>query len=97
MEGYAQLCMDISVGGAPRESCFLSQTDSTSAAGWLRKSNFNDLDLLHLEITRATATLMIDHDSCLYSQWFKGAKNEVVDSLSHNHHLSDNDIVSLLL
>ncbi len=97
MAGYVQLCMDISVGSAPCKSCFLSQTDSTSAAAWLRKSNFNDLDPLHLEIARATATLMIDHNSCLYSQWFKRAENEVADSLSHDHYLSDNNIVSLLL
>jgi len=34
--------MDFLNDGLPSESCLLSQTDSTSAAGWLKKSNFSD-------------------------------------------------------
>lgn len=30
------------------ESCILSQTDSTSASGWLRKSNFSDTNMKQL-------------------------------------------------
>jgi hypothetical protein len=40
--GYITLWMEIHVGKAPNGSCFLSQTDSTLAAGWLRKSNIDD-------------------------------------------------------
>jgi hypothetical protein len=94
---YVQLCMDIEVGKAPPGSCFLSQTDSTSTAGWLRKSNFDDAEPLHLELARATATMIMSHESCLYSQWFAGKENDVADSLSHDHHLSDAALLALLL
>jgi hypothetical protein len=75
---------------------FLSQTDSTSAAGWLRKSNFDDRDPLHLDIARETADLIMAQDSCLYSQWFRGKLNEVTDSLSRDDHLSDTDLMTVL-
>ena len=96
LAGYVTLWMEILVGNAPRGSCFLSQTDSTSAAGWLRKSSFNDRDPLHLEVARATASLIMDHHSCLYSQWFQGKLNNVADALSRDHHLSDLDLLTLL-
>lgn len=50
---YITIWMDICFGGAPQESCFLSQADSTSASGWLRKSNFSDDDPFHLELSLA--------------------------------------------
>jgi hypothetical protein len=96
LAGYITLWMEIHVGKAPNGSCFLSQTDSTSAAGWLRKSNFDDRDPLHLDIAQETAELIMSHDSCLYSQWFHGKLNEVADSLSRDHHLSDTDLLTLL-
>jgi hypothetical protein len=88
--------MEIHVGKAPNGSCFLSQTNSTSDAGWLPKSNFDDKDLLHLDIAQETADLIMSHDSCLYSQWFRGKLNGVADSLSHDHHLSNTDLLTLL-
>lgn len=94
--GYVTLWMEILVGNAPQDSCLLSQMDSTSAAGWLNKSSFDNCDPLHLEVVRATASLILDHHSCLYSQWFKGKLNKVADSLSHDHHLSDLDLLTLL-
>jgi hypothetical protein len=97
LAAYVQLCMDIEVGKAPSGSCFLSQTDSTSTAGWLRKSNFDDAEPLHLELARATATMIMGHESCLYSQWFAGNENDVADSLSRDHHLSDAALLALLL
>ena len=97
LAAYVQLCMDIEVGKAPPGSCFLSQTDSTSTAGWLRKSNFDDAEPLHLELARATATMIMGHESCLYSQWFAGNENDVADSLSRDHHLSDAALLALLL
>jgi hypothetical protein len=69
---------------------FLSQTDR------LQKSNFDDRDPLHLDIARETADLIMCHDSCLYSQWFCGKLNEVADSLSRDHHLSDTDLLTVL-
>jgi hypothetical protein len=40
---------------------------------------------------------MMDHDSTVYSQWFEGNSNEVADALSHDHHLSDTQLLNLLL
>lgn len=93
--GYITLWMDVHVGSAAPGSCFLSQTDSTSAAGWIKKSNFSDAEPMHRDVARDTARLMMDHDSCLYSQWFEGAKNELADSLSRDHHLSNDKLLTL--
>jgi len=96
MASYITIWMDIHMWHAEPGSCFLSQVDSTSAAGWMRKSSFSDATPLHLELSRDLATLIMDHDSCLYSQWFEGDKNQLTDSLSRDHHLSDPDLLALL-
>jgi hypothetical protein len=81
--------------------CILSQTDSTTAAGWLRKSNFSDNLLLpesslRLVVARKLASLLIDTSSCLYSQWFKGDLNNIADTLSRAHNLSNSELSSFL-
>jgi hypothetical protein len=96
LAGYLSIWMDIHIGSAPRGSCFLSQTDSTSAAGWIRKSNFSDVHPLHLKVARETATTIMEHDSTVYSQWFEGDMNAVADSLSRDHHLSNDELLNLL-
>jgi hypothetical protein len=80
------------------ESCLLSQTDSTTAAGWLRKSNFADAEdeVVQMTTARHLASLTIQTKSCLYSQWFSGGENVVSDALSRDFHLSSNDL-SLLI
>jgi len=88
--------MEILVWGAKRGSCFLSQVDSMSAAGLIHKSSFLDLDPLHLKLSRELATLSMDHDLCVYSQWLAREENELTDSLSHDHHLSDTELLALL-
>jgi hypothetical protein len=40
---------------------------------------------------------MMDHDSTVYSQWFKGNSNEVANALSHNQHLLDKQLLNLFL
>lgn len=52
------------------ESCILRQTDSSSATGWLRKSNFSDTDDEIVQMTKAhhLAYIMLSCKSCLYSQ-----------------------------
>jgi hypothetical protein len=72
LKGYVTLWMEILVSNAPRDSCFLSQSDSTSVAGWLCKLSFNDRNPLHLEVVRATASLILDHHACLTVSGFKG-------------------------
>jgi hypothetical protein len=63
------------------ESCLLSQTDSTSASGWLHKTNFADREDENVQLTTASqlANISIRTRSCLYSQCFKGDDNVVSD------------------
>jgi hypothetical protein len=76
----------------------LAQTDSTSAAGWLRKSNFDaDIQPLQLVIAREMATLVMAGGFGLYSQWFPGDQNDVADSLSRDTDLPLNTLTQLIL
>ena len=38
----------------------------------------------------------MEHGSSVYSQWFQGKLNEIADSLSRDHHLSDSELLNLL-
>ena len=80
------------------ESCLLSQTDSTTASGWLRKSNFADKEDENVQLTtaRQLANITIKTKSCLYSQWFQGDDNIVSDSLSRDFHIPSSHLASLL-
>jgi hypothetical protein len=91
--------IDITLGLIQPEDCILSQTDSSSAARWLRKSNFTDAkdEEIQLNTARKLATILIDSQSCIYSQWFSGnINNNISDSLSRDFHLSDSYLVSEL-
>ena len=78
-------------------SCILSQMDSASAAGWIRKSSFNDKQhLLAMTAARHLAHLIMSSKTCLYSQWIKGEFNGVSDMLSQDSYLSDNELTSLI-
>ena len=76
--------------------------NSTSAMGWMRKSNFqqtdeNDTDTTaKLTAARLLARVIQDSKSCLYAQWFPGKDNDVSDSLSRDQHLSIADHTHLL-
>jgi hypothetical protein len=78
------------------EDCILSLTDSTSAFGWLRKSNVVDKLNMQVQLTMACqlANLVIDHDCCLYRQWFTGEFNTVA-CLSRDFHLNDSSLTLL--
>ena len=91
------LWIDIVRGNTPPQSCLYSQTDSTSADGWLYKSNFAPaFAAIQLEAARHLASIVIQADCCLYSQWFPGTENVVSDVLSRRFDLTDTEIVSLL-
>ena len=85
----------------PPLSCVLSLTDNTTAAGWLRKSNFSDVgdDQCHmaakLQTSRSHAARMIKAQIREYSQWFPGKQNIFADSLSRDFHLTDPTLTSL--
>ena len=88
--------LEILAGDVPRGSCILAQGDSTSATGWLRKSNFPEHSHpLQLEAARHLAHLVLDAGACLYSQWFPGKENGVADCLSRDTHLSDENLTNL--
>jgi hypothetical protein len=90
--------VDIINDDVPNESGFLSQTDSSSAAGWLRKSNFADKaeTMVQLTTARQLATLVINAKSCICSQWFAGELNVVSDCLSRDFHLNDLELTNLI-
>jgi len=90
--------IDCHLGVVNPEDCLLSQTDSSSAAGWLRKFNFaEDQDKeIQLSTARKLAALLIDSQCCIYSQWFSGETNNVSDSLSRDFHLCDSSLAAAL-
>lgn len=88
-------------GDLPSSSCLLSMTDSTTSAGWLRKSNFANEDetKLHtkakLTMSRMHASRLLQHNIREYSQWFPCTKNLVADSLSRDFHINDAALTNL--
>ena len=86
-------------GRLNRGNCALSMTDSSTSAGWLRKTNFweiiwEDTDLVqvtvHIEAVSHHATLFLDVGIKEYSQWFPGQESNVADTLSCDFDRSDN-------
>jgi hypothetical protein len=100
LASYVQIAFEAATTGLPPSSVILTGTDSTTAAGWLHRSSFDDstpdATPLRLWVARATAQLLIDHSSVLFSKWFPGKENEVADSLSRDHHLSNEQLCPLL-
>jgi len=80
------------------EDCLLSQTDNSTAAGWLRKSNFADTsdEFIQLSIARKLANLVIDSQICIYSQWFPGDSNSISDSLSRDFNIESSNLCYML-
>jgi hypothetical protein len=75
------------------ESCLLSQMDSTTAMGWLKKSNFaNKLDKkVQLATARKLTDLILDTESCLYSHKLHCRLP------SRDFHINDTHLCNLLL
>ena len=87
------------------------QPDSTTAERWLQKSNFRERLTTEGNATRREtaeemgvkrdaarkfASLLLDAEVVLYSQWFEGKKNVEADSLSRDTQLSDLEQTNLL-
>ena len=94
--------IDLLENNLPHFSCVLAMGDSTTAAGWLKKSNFkysNDestaMTEAKLKLARDHALRLMDNKCCDYSQWFQGEKNDLADSLSRDHHLPKNVLTHL--
>ena len=76
-------------------SCLLVNGDSSTAQGWIRKSNFPSADEsdpeinVKLQAARKAASILMEKEACVYSQWVPGDENDITDSLSRDLHSSD--------
>ena len=90
-------------GMTQREDCMLSIGDNTSALGWMRRSNFRQLDdsdiswKVKQQLGRKLANLVLDSHTVLYKQWLKGQDNVVVDSLSRDNYFLNTNTHTLFL
>ena len=72
----------------------LALTDSSSALGWLHKASFPNSMSIHNTVARKLASNLIRRDSSLYAQHIKGSHNFIADSLSRDHHIPSNHLIS---
>jgi hypothetical protein len=77
-------------------------TDSTTAKGWLKKSNFSKLGesptqaSVRIEAAQKQATLFLSLGNKCYSQWFEGERNQVSDTLSCDNNRSDKEVTNAI-
>ena len=70
--------------------CILAMGDSTTALGWIRRSNFRENDKddndwrVKQQVAEKLAELVLESNTLLYKQWFQAADNVVADSLSRD-------------
>ena len=90
--------VDVLSSNIDAKSCLLCRTDSSTASGWLKKSIFADKpdEVVQLTAAQQLASIMIQTQSCLYSQWFPGEDNTVSDSLSRDFHIPSETLSHLL-
>jgi hypothetical protein len=97
--------VDLLAGRLHRGDCVLSMTDSTTSAGWLRKTNFREFSgddpdpvqaQVRIETARHHATLFLEAGVKEYSQWFPGRENNVADALSRDFDRSDAKLTQIL-
>ena len=85
--------VDIEAGLVQPQDCLLAMGDNTTAAGWCRRTNFREKSegevdwIVKQQVARKLANLILESESVLYTQWFKGTWNLVTDSLSRDIHL----------
>jgi hypothetical protein len=94
--------LDIIEGRATSLDCILVMGDSTTAIGWLHKTQVKKHDMdewdfqARTQVARKITQLMLDNNTCLYSQWFPGKANAVADSLSRDLDLTTNQLTTHL-
>ena len=95
--------LDIYEGNVKQQDCLLALGDNTTAAGWCRRTNFRekvegDRDwIVKQQVARQLANLILDSETVLYTQWFKGTWNLVTDSLSRDMHIFSEESHTLFL
>ena len=94
--------IDIIEGNMERFSCILSESDSTTSCGWLKKSNFKysdeeskELTKAKLQISRDHARRMMERDCCEYSQHIPGETNDLADALSRDFSIPNDHFTKL--
>ena len=107
LEFLAQLVsiwIDIRENRVKKLDCLLGMGDNTASMGWMRRANFREQQEGDLEwyakqkVARRLAALVLESDTVLYRQWFKGVDNDVADSLSRDaYFLSYTDHTKFLL
>lgn len=95
--------IDIEEGAIKKGDCVLCMGDSTTAMGWMRRSNFREEDesnmdwLVKQKIARKLADLVLESGIVLYRQWFRGKDNIVADSLSRDLYFMSSHVHILFL
>jgi hypothetical protein len=97
--------VDMLAGRLSRGDCALLMTDSSTLAGWLRKTNFQEIigddpdpvqARVRIKTARHHAILFLEVGIKEYSQWFPGQENNVADALSHYFDRSDVALTQIL-
>jgi hypothetical protein len=90
--------IDLLANCLKRGDCTLLMTNSTTAKGWMQKSNFNKVGkdplqaTVHADAARHHAPLFTDTGIKIYSQWFAGKLNNVADALSWDWHHDNKEL-----
>jgi hypothetical protein len=77
-------------------------TNSMTAKGWLKKSNFSKLGespeqaSARIEAARIHTSLFLKKGIKTYSQWFKREDNDVADVLSHDNDRSEHKLTLII-
>jgi hypothetical protein len=100
--GYVNLHLAVLEGDLQPEDVILLETDSTSAEGWMHKTNVadeadnpEDRPLL-LHVARTVARLTMQSKTALAPAYLRGTINDCSDCLSRDDHLSDEELTTLL-
>ena len=95
---------DVLEGITQPEDCILCMGDNTSAMAWLRRSNFREKEendkewIVKQAVARKLASIVLQANAMLYTQWFAGKQNDAADSLSRDcYFLSPNTHKKFLL
>ena len=84
-------------GSICRGDCTLPMGDSTSSISWLHSTSFDDeTQSIYQEVSRDFAHVCIAWQIVIYGQHLAGINNIVANSLSHDHHLSIQQLTDLL-
>jgi hypothetical protein len=80
------------------KDCAFFMTDSTTAEGWMKKSNFvkpnnNPIQVTaHVDVVRKHASIFMNEDVKGYSQWFAKKSNNVADALLRDWHCNKEEL-----